>query len=404
MSKKTIILTQKQLDEIVGGNTTYLDNEESEFVQDGANNVYTGEKTDREDSDPVTSDKFAKQIRRDSSFYGLNRNIKTVNPVMIACSKEDWKKKNLIKEDNQDLVGTNFGVGQSVKDNMSATGDSAGANAVENGGISYGNAKTIKSRMNDLQQAAKKGDVKAQQTYQNMGGEVLQDFVTNKLNNATALDKRDKENRSEMGFNNVYQKPGGTKVGGNGKAHTDKQGNTQVITYESKINEARSIKSQKLLNILNAHGGVYSDFHMHKPFPMTNSDIHNLTDDCVLGVVDYDDINSTIKNIMTNKLYGFKPGDDIDAVHLMDGKYVLLLSKDAHQVPSRKNEPTITKDYFQKKRNRDKSASIPDGKNYYKWKSEDAHNLKFNNPYYKNWSDESKKQLNDKIKQDYNKK
>lgn len=222
MAKKTIILTQKQLDEIVGGNMAYLD-DGSEYAEDATNQVYTDNPKFKKTK--TTGDKVAKSRRRDSSFYGLNRNIQTKQPVMIACSKSEWEKKNLIKEDNQDLVNAHFELGDNAKHNMVAAKDSAGANAIENG-VSYDNARQITSRMNRLQQQAKKGDVNAQQKYQKMGGKILQDTVKNKLNNATALNKRDKENRSNLGFSNVYQKPGGTK--GDGKAHTPKQ----VITYE----------------------------------------------------------------------------------------------------------------------------------------------------------------------------
>ena len=228
MAKKTIILTQKQLDEIVGGNMAYFD-DGSEYTEDATNQVYTDNPKFKKTK--TTGDKVAKSRRRDSSFYGLNRNIQTKQPVMIACSKSDWEKKNL-NEENQDLVNRTFHFGQSEKNKMSGISNSAGANAAENG-MSYTNATTIKSRMNKLQQQAQKGDAQAQQKYQNMGGKVLQDTVEKKLDNATTISKRDKENRSNMGFNNVYQKPGGTKVSGNGKAHTPKNA---VITYDNPVN------------------------------------------------------------------------------------------------------------------------------------------------------------------------
>lgn len=225
MAKKTLILTRKQLDEIVGGDTTYLDNADSDFAEDGANQVYTGEKTDTEDAAPVTTDKFSKQLRRNIGVYGYGSELRRSGPLVMTCSKSDWEKKNLIKETNSALVNTNFGVGQTVKDNMVATGDSAGANAVQTGNISYNNAKTIKSRMNKLQKQAERGDQQAAQTYQNMGGKLLHDTVEKKLDNATSLVKRDKENRSNMGFNNVYQKPGGTKNGNASKS--------AIITYDN---------------------------------------------------------------------------------------------------------------------------------------------------------------------------
>lgn len=412
MSRKTIILTQKQLDEIVGGrisesedgDATYLDDIASEDVgkEDAANNVYTSPNG----TDPVTSDKFANQRRRSSSFYGLNRNISTYNPVMIACSKGEWEQKNLVNEDNQDLVNTNFTIGQSEKDNMVATGDSAGANFVKNGDISYGNAKTVKSRMNKLQKLAKAGDAQAAQTYQNMGGKVLQDTVTKKLDNATALDKRDKKNRTDMGFQNVYQKPGGSKTTGNGKAHSPKN---VVITYESKVNEAKSIKSKKLFDIVQQHGGFYEESWQknrktNHDIRMTNADLHNLTDDQVIGVTDYDKIRGTIDYIRKNSLYGFVPGDDIDYVQLMDGKYLLLLVRNANQYRNREYQKGDFQDLADKKIERDRNRPYKGKHNDdYKWKSTDAQHYVFNNPYYKNWDDEAKEQMRNKIKDDYKK-
>lgn len=231
MAKRRIILTQSQLDEIVGGNTEYLDGENTDFSQyDGINNIYTGEKLDSKDADPVDTDKIAHQMVRKPVAYGLlHRGTATYNPLFV-CARDRGEKKS-INETNSELVNTKFGIGDNLKNNMSAVRDSAGANAVKNGSISYDNAKTIKSRMNKLQQRAKKGDMAAQRTYERMGGKVLQDTVEKNLDNATSLVKRDKENRANLGFKNVYQKPGATKVSGNGKAHTPKNNNGIIITY-----------------------------------------------------------------------------------------------------------------------------------------------------------------------------
>ena len=401
MTKKTLILTQKQLDEIVGGNLRYLDNVDNNFKQDGANKVYTGEKTDDDDSEPVTTNKFAKQINRNYGYYGYGGTIKTNAPLSITCSKSEWKKKNKINEDNQDLSGVNFGIGQSVKDNMVAAKDSAGANAVKKGNVSYENAKMIKSRMKKLQQQAQTGDKNAAQTYEKMGGKLLQDTVTNKLDNATSLVKRDKENRSNLGFENVYQKPGGTKQ----KKITEPNGTNQVITYNTEINESKSIKSKKLLSILKMHGGFKKQAPwMHKNYLITNADIHNIEDNNVIGVVDYHRLQKTITTIKQKHLYGFVNGDDIDYVELNDGKFVLLIVKNAHYYNDRMDEPNTFKDLFNKtqKRERDKPFK---GKhnNYYRWKSTDAEDLMFNNPYYKEWNENTKNYYREKIKNDYKK-
>lgn len=383
---KRIIITQKQLDEIVGGNSSYLDGLGTDFREDGTNAVYTGEKKEDSDDKPVTTNRIAQQLPKAPYFYRRD-----TRASYFESKKSDWEKRNL-RESNASLDGTNISIDPTTKDNMVAGKDSAGANAVKNGNITYNNATTIKSRMDKLKDAVAKGDKNALQTYNNMGGDVFYDKINRELKNKTSIAKRDKDTMKQLGVEKD------TRQYGNGKGHHTSEG---IITPW--VNEARSIKSQKLVDILNAHGGVYTDFHMHKPYPMTNADMHNLTDDRVIGVVEPEDVKSTIQRIMKEKLYGFVPGDEVDAVRLGDYKYVLLLTKNAHLYPSRMNEPNTFNDLVKVKRERDKNASIPDGAKNYQWKSKDAQYYKFQNPYYKNWSEESKKELNDRIKQDYKK-
>ena len=137
---------------------------------------------------------------------------------------------------------------------------------------------------------------------------------------------------------------------------------------------------------------------------MTNADLHNIPDENVIGVVDYSDLERVRKDIRQNKQYGFVPGDDIDYVKLGDGKFVLLLVKNANYYKDRMNEPNTFKDLFDKKQERDKNKPFKGKHNdFYRWRSKDAQDLAFNNPYYSKWSDDAKQQLRDKIKDDYKK-
>ena len=61
MAKKTLIISQKQLDEIVGGNSSYLDNEGEDFAENGNNEVFTGDKLDGKDAEPYTTDQHAQE-------------------------------------------------------------------------------------------------------------------------------------------------------------------------------------------------------------------------------------------------------------------------------------------------------------------------------------------------------
>ena len=56
MGKKTIILTQRQLDEIVGGNSTYLDNADNNFREYLDNEVSATSKLSNGDGKPVTTE------------------------------------------------------------------------------------------------------------------------------------------------------------------------------------------------------------------------------------------------------------------------------------------------------------------------------------------------------------
>ena len=377
MSKR-VILTQKQLDEIVGCNTAYLDNVGSDFNEfDGANYVYTGDKTENGDAKPLTTDKAAKQMRRDSSFYGLNRNISVQTPIYVETKKSDWENK--IFEDNQNLVNRTYG---DSKNRVSNT-----------------NASTLKWRYG----AAKKKAQSSDPTIKQQGISTMKTMEKNnpnlkqietQYNNAMANDANIKRSQFNRGEQNVYQKSGGSK--------NDLNPIGQVITYENIVKEGKSINSQKLLTILRQHGGIYKNKGMHKPYPLTNAELDKITDDRVLGVVEWDDIEPMKRDIIQNKKFGFVAGDEIDAVQLMDGKYVLLMVKNASLNPDREDEPNTFKDTWAKHVQRERNK-INDGSRFYRWKSKDAQDLAFNNPYYSEWSDNSKQQLRNKIKDDYKK-
>lgn len=387
MAKK-IILTQKQLDEIVGGDSSYLDSLGSDFRHDGANAVYTGEKrSDNTDDKPVTTDKVAQELPRTPYFYRTN-----TRATYFESKKSDWEKKNL-KEAND----SNISIDPTTEKNMVAAKDSAGLNAIKNGTITHTNATTIKSRMKKLKAAIERGDEQALNTYNNMGGDVLYNKLDRELKNKSNINDRDKENKKTLGIQTD------TREFGNGKGH-----HTSDSIVTPWVNEARSIKSKKLFDIVSQHGGFYKEPYLrgrktNHDIRMTNADLHNLTDDQVLGVVSWDKIKSTINDIRQNKLYGFVPGDDIDYVQLNDGNYLLLMVKNAHQY-NREYQEGDFQDLVDKMNERDRNAPYT-GKhnNYYQWKSSDAQHLVFNNPWYKDWGEKAKEELRRKIKDDYKK-
>lgn len=383
MAKKTLILTQKQLDEIVGGDMSYFDHDThlgDNDVVDGNNEVYAG----KHNSKPVPSDKISRRLTRQTG-YGLGKKLPCAAvPYVVTCSKADWKERNLVNEENQDLVNRKF----------------------NNGKDSYTNTTTKIGRMEDALELAQKGIEGGAERFNDLGGEEEYRRLKTQYGAAKNASASRKESLSNMGIQ-AYQKPNGTKEYGNGKAHTPK--NNQVITYENKITEAKSIKSKKLFDIVQQHGGFYKESYLmgrktNHDIRMTNADLHSLTDDQVIDVVDYSQIKPTIENIRKNKLYGFVSGDDIDYVQLMDGKYLLLLVKNANQYKSREYQKGDFQDLVDKKIERDKNKPYKGKHNdNYQWKSTDAQHYVFNNPYYKDWDDEAKEQMKNKIKDDYKK-
>ena len=147
---------------------------------------------------------------------GGNRNSIVYTNGMLTCSKKEWMKRNMISEENGQLVNKNFTMSPTAKDNMTAGKDSAGENFAENG-ASYNNMTTIKSRLEKYKRLANNGDASALNTYENMGGDELKKEVDNKLKTATKNAETIKNNKKELGYRvksqnntNVFKNDNGT--------------------------------------------------------------------------------------------------------------------------------------------------------------------------------------------------
>ena len=214
MSKKTLILSQKQLDEIVGGNSAYLDNLGSDFVEDGNNEVYTGEKLDDKDADPLTTDKYMKQRCLDYGPWipggrGGTKSAMVYTNGMIACSKKDWDKKHIF-EDNQNLVNKTYGDDENRASNTNASTLKWRYGAAK--------AKAQSSNPTERQQG-----ISTMKTMEKNNPNLTQ--IVNQYNTAMNNDRNIKKTEHDMGKPNVYQKPGGTKTTNGNK----QQG---IITYD----------------------------------------------------------------------------------------------------------------------------------------------------------------------------
>ena len=219
MAKKTLIISQKQLDEIVGGNTSYLDNEGEDFAENGNNEVFTGDKLDGKDAEPYTTDQHAQERSLDYGPWipggrGGTKSAMVYTNGLIACSKKEWEKKNL-NEENESLKNNTYG------DNENR--------------VSNTNASTLKWRYG----AAKKKAQSTDPTIRQQGISTMKTMEKNNPNLAqietqynaamkgNQILKQAAKNRGEA---NVFQKPGGTK-NHSGTAHTKK--NNVTITYDN---------------------------------------------------------------------------------------------------------------------------------------------------------------------------
>lgn len=219
MAKKTLIISQKQLDEIVGGNISYLDNEGEDFAENGNNEVFTGDKLDGKDAEPYTTDQHAQERSLDYGPWipggrGGTKSAMVYTNGLIACSKKEWAKKNL-NEENESLKNNTYG------DNENR--------------VSNTNASTLKWRYG----AAKKKAQSTDPTIRQQGISTMKTMEKNNPNLAqietqynaamkgNEILKQAAKNRGEA---NAFQKPGGTKNHG-GTAHTKK--NNVTITYDN---------------------------------------------------------------------------------------------------------------------------------------------------------------------------
>ena len=226
MSRKTIILREDQFNEICGVNTAYLDNS-SDYAEDGLTTTKTGGAVSngegqKEYSEPMTTDDYAHELAPETLFALLFRNgghglwghwgsgLRT---------KELTESKKKLQESNSELEDRTWRLDLD-NDGLKKT-------------YSYTNLTTKKTELKQLlaqlvQQNAPKQQI--QRIKSALAG------VCRVLDRETGAIKQRKTNRKNLGFANQFQKEGGTKNSGNGKAHSKKMTKdpnvgTGYITY-----------------------------------------------------------------------------------------------------------------------------------------------------------------------------
>lgn len=226
---KTIIISERQLNEILGADSSYLDNMEGDFKEfNGDTEVsVSGKLSKKKDGDPMTGDDYASTLSKTYGFNGTSRH----QPLVMNCSAE---KKKTLSENVPMGQGRTWTIPEELYSQLQNNcrmynGDKNAAgwdrlnNLINQRNIKYDEMKQLKSF---FEREGKK-DIN---NYNLIGGEKMEQWVQNSLKSYRGAVESDKANRAAMGFENVYQKAGGTKNSGNGQAHTKK--NNNGITYQ----------------------------------------------------------------------------------------------------------------------------------------------------------------------------
>jgi len=225
MSRKTLILREDQFNEICGTNTAYLDNP-GDYTEDGLTTTKTAgavsdSNGEKEYSDPLTTDDYAHELAPETLFALLFRNgghglWGHWGSGLRAKELTEGKKK--LQESNGELEDRTWRLDLD-NDGLKKT-------------YSYTNLTTKKTELKQLlaqlvQQNAPKQQI--QRVKSALAG------VCAILDRETGAIKQRKTNRKNLGFTNQFQKEGGTKNNGNGKAHSKKVKDPNVgtgyITY-----------------------------------------------------------------------------------------------------------------------------------------------------------------------------
>lgn len=162
------------------------------------------------------------------------------------------------------------------------------------------------------------------------------------------------------------------------------------------IMEAKGIKSKKLYDIIQQHGGIVSNRGIF--------DLHNLTDNDVVDVLTYQELHDVYNNGW--KQYAYNNGIDLgvadmlDYVELNDGNYLLLKLRGGRfdtisKQSNAKREKTSGDFELLHDKTQQRNKKYP-RKTDYVWNNKDAEEV-FHNPFFRkgegNWTPEEKQRV-----------
>lgn len=206
MAKRQIILTQEQLNEICGDNSTYLDGLAltPDLADNYSNEITTNGGLDGAYPDPLTTDEYGKEITKTRRVTGFG-NRWGAAPTLEEMSKKDWEDKMIFNEENARLKNRKFGI---------SNGDN---------GTTYYSTIKGKERLENAQQKVQSGTPeekrKAQKTIANM--------LKNNPNLPLAIQQY---GNAKVMDGSIKRPINVTTRSGNGKAHTPKTPSNGVFT------------------------------------------------------------------------------------------------------------------------------------------------------------------------------
>lgn len=224
---KTIYITRRQLTEIVGADSMYLDdiNGDSNEFKASTEVTLNPDLSNKKLAKPITTDDIASKLAKNPSWT----NHGNTRPIPINCSKKKVKideandaGKNrtwYIPDDIYGELQTNVA---NYNGDKNAEGWDRANNLLKQRNVGYDEMRRLK---NFFSHQAKKNP----EYYQLIGGNKMDNWVNNSLKTFTSATASDNENKENLGLPGA----GITREYGNGKAHSEKTTtfNGQIDTF-----------------------------------------------------------------------------------------------------------------------------------------------------------------------------
>lgn len=166
--------------------------------------------------------------------------------------------------------------------------------------------------------------------------------------------------------------------------------------------ESQGLKSRKVYDAFQEYGGLHSTVkHKGQPKkPFSWVDLHNITDNDVIGIFDGQELrnitnNSNLNDWAKENGYNIERGDLVEPLRLGDGQhYLTVIVRNADFEKS--NREDGWKNYYNKTNVRRKNRLYPDDEYYPMTPKGNAAKWLRTNPYFKNkadgWSNDARRE------------